>query len=147
MLVISRMREESIIVSDADGGCVLTVLHVRGGQVSMLVRHSSVEQPGVLNTWTTTLTAGNSFKVGHTAQVTLVDVRAEKARIGIDASKLAAVHRLEVWEAIRRTQRPSSGGDAEDGLSGAPTPRPSGPTPPSLDARLEEPPSPKRGDE
>jgi carbon storage regulator CsrA len=134
------MREESIVVSDSNGGCVLTVLHVRGGQVSMLVSHSSVEQPGVLNTWTATLTGNDSFKVGSIAQVTVVDVRAEKARIGINASKSAAVHRLEVWEAIRRTRRPASGGDAEDGLSGSPAPRPSAPPPPSLDARLDEPP-------
>jgi carbon storage regulator CsrA len=133
------MREESIVVSDSDGGCVLTVLHVRGAEVSLLVSHSSVEQPGVLNTWTATLTGNYSFKVGNTAQVTVVEVRGAKARIGISASKSAAVHRLEVWEAIRRTRRPASGGDAEDGLSGSPVPRPISPPPPSLDARLDEP--------
>src|SRR5690242_6720239 len=111
MLVLSRMREESVIVSDADGGCVLTVLHVRDGEVSLLVSHSSVEKPGVLNSWTTKLVRDASFRVGNTAEVTLVDVRAEKARLGINASKSANVHRLEVWEAIKGEQRRASGDD------------------------------------
>src|SRR3954468_19978686 len=75
MLVLSRIREESIVVSDAGGGCVLTVLHVRGGEVALLVNHSSVEKPGVLDTWTTTLVRDASFKIGKVAEVTLVDVR------------------------------------------------------------------------
>lgn len=147
MLVLSRMREESIVVSDSDGGCVLTVLHVRGTEISLLVSHSSVEKPGALNVWTTKLVRDASFKVGSTAEVTLVDVREEKARIGINAAKSASVHRLEVWEAIRREQRRASGGDAEDGLSGSRVPRPNGPKPPSFDVRLEEPPPADGGGE
>ena len=140
MLVLSRMREESIVVSDSDGGCVLTVLQVRGGEVSLLVSHRSAAKPGALNTWTARLARDDSFKVGTTAEVTLVDVREERARIGIDAPESADVHRLEVWEAIRREQRRGSGGDPEDGLSGSPVPRPKDPKPPSLDVRLDEPP-------
>jgi carbon storage regulator len=142
MLVLSRMREESIFVSDADGGCVLTVLHVRGGEVWLLVSHSCVAEPGVLKAWTTTLARGASFKVDTTAEVTLLDVHEEKARIGISAPKSARVHRLEVWEAIQRENRRGSGGDPEDGSSGSPVPRPGGPKPPPLDVRLNEPPPP-----
>ena len=145
MLVLSRIREESIIVNDADGGCVLTVLRVRGDEVSLLVNHSSVEKPGALNTWTTTLVRDASFRVGSTAEVTLVDVCAEKARIGINAPPSAEVLRLEVFEAIRREQRRASGGDAEDGPSGSRVPRPSNPKPPSLDVRLDEPPPASEG--
>jgi hypothetical protein len=72
--------------------------------------------------------------------VTLVDVREEKARIGVVASKESAVHRLEVWEAIKRGNNRAAGSDPEDGLSGSPVPRPGGPNPPSLDVRLNEPP-------
>lgn len=147
MLVLSRMREESIVVSDTDGGCVLTVLYVRGGEVSLLVNHSSVEKPGELNTWTTKLVRDATFKVGSTAEVTLVDVREEKARLGIQAAKSASVHRLEVYEAIKRENRRASGGDSEDGLSGSPVPRPGGPKPPSLDVRLNEPPTADGGGE
>jgi len=121
------MREESVVVSDSDGGCVVTVLHVRGDEVTLLVSHSSIEKPGVLNTWTAKLVRDASFKVGNTAEVMLVDVRGEKVRLGINASRSASVHRL-------------SGGDAEDGPSGSRVPRPGGPKPPSLDVRLDEPP-------
>jgi carbon storage regulator len=122
MLVLSRMREESVFVSDADGGCVVTVLRVRGGEVTRLVSHSSAEKPGVLNVWTATLVRDASIKVGSTAEVTLVDVREEKARLGISASRSANVHRLEVWEAIRRGQRRASDDDTEDGPAGSPVP-------------------------
>lgn len=147
MLVLSRIREESIIVNDPDGGCVLTVVHVRGGELSVLVSHSSIQKPGELNTWTVKLLRDPSFKVGTTAEVTLVDIREEKARIGIQAAKSASVHRLEVWEAIRRGNRRASGGDAEDGAAGSTAPRPGGPKPPSLDVRLNEPPRADSGGE
>jgi sRNA-binding carbon storage regulator CsrA len=141
MLVLSRQQEESIIINnESDGDCVLTVLYVGGGEVSLLVSHSSVEKPGNLNTWTTKLVRDASFKIGDSTEVTLVDVREEKARFGINTAKSASVHRLEVLEAIRGEQRRTSGGDAEDDPSGSPVPRPGGPKPPSLDVRLNEPP-------
>lgn len=141
MLVISRMHNESIIASDFDGSCVLTVLQVRGGEVSVLVNHTAADKPGALNTWTTKLVRDGSIKVGRTAEITLADVREEKARIGIDAPKSARVHRLEVWEAIHKQQRRRPDGGSEDGLSGSSVPPPSTPNPPSLDVRLEDPPS------
>jgi carbon storage regulator len=140
MLVISRMREQSIVVSSSDAGCVLTVLQVRGGEVSLLVSHSSSDKPGALNTWTSKLTCDGSIKVGGIADVTLVDVREEKVRVGIVVPLSASVHRLEVWEAIKRKRGEGPSGDAGDGLSGSPVPRPQGPKPPSLDVRLNEPP-------
>ena len=147
MLVISRMRQESIMVSGPEGGCLLTVLQVRGGEVSLLVSHSSSNLPGVLDSWTAKLVRDTSFKVGTTAEVTLVDVREEKARIGVIASKETTVHRLEVWEAIHREKRRASDGDAEGGCAGSPVPRPKGPKPPSLDVRLDEPPAAEGGRE
>jgi len=146
MLLIPRTREESIVVSGSDGGLVLTVLHVRGGEVSLLVTHSSKEKPGELNTWTTKLVRDASFEVGGVAEVKMVDVRGEHARIGITAPVSVSVHRLEVWEAIKREQRRTSG-DAEDGMSGSPVPRPHGPKPPSLDVRMDEPPASDGGGE
>lgn len=140
MLVISRMREESVVVIAPDGGCVITVLRVRADQVTILVNHTSAEKPGVLNAWTATFARGSSFKIGSVAEVTLVDVREEKARIGINASRSAEVHRLEVWQAIKREQGRALG-DAEDGYSGSPVLRPGDPKPPSLDVRLGEPPA------
>lgn len=139
MLVLSRTRNESIIVTDSGGSCVVTLLQVRGDDASFLVSHSLIEKPGELDTWTTALVRGDSLKVGQTAKITLVDIREEKARIGIDASKSASVHRLEVWESIHPRQRQSPGDDAGDGCSGSPVSPSSGPKPPSLEVRLEEP--------
>lgn len=40
-------------------------------------------------------------------KVTIVDIRGDKCRIGIEAPKDIPVHRLEVWEAIQREARKS----------------------------------------
>ncbi|HEV2295414.1 MAG TPA: carbon storage regulator [Tepidisphaeraceae bacterium] len=145
MLVLSQERGNSIMVDGPEGGCLLTLLQVRGAEVSLLVSHSPAA--GKLESWTATLVREATVKVGSTAEVTLVDVRAEKARLGINASKETSVHRLEVWEAIKRENRRASGGDAEDGLAGSPVPRPGDPKPPSLDVRLEGPPAAEGGGE
>ena len=146
MLVLSRERGNSIIVNGPEGGCLLTVLQVRGGEVSLLISHSPSSAAGTLDSWTAQLVRDATIKVGSTAEVTLVDVREEKARFGIVASKESSVHRLEVFEAIKRESRRASG-DGGEGLAGSPVPRPGGPKPPSLDVRLDEPPSADGGGE
>jgi len=49
--------------------------------------------------------------------VTVVDVRGDKARLGIEAPRQVAVHRGEVYEAIRRS-RAEPGGVARTELPG-----------------------------
>jgi carbon storage regulator len=44
--------------------------------------------------------------------IVLVEIRGDKARIGIEAPGAVPVHRAEVWAAI---QRESEGGDADPG--------------------------------
>lgn len=41
------------------------------------------------------------IRIGNDIKVTLVDIRGDKVRIGIDAPKDVAVHRAEVFEAIQ----------------------------------------------
>ncbi len=139
LLVLSRERGHSVMIYGPEGACLVTVLEIRGNDVSLLVSHTPVA--GSLDSWTVTLQKDKTVKVGSTAEVTIVDVREEKARLGIVASKETSVHRLEVYEAIKRENRRASGGDADDGLPGSPVPRPSGPKPPPLDVRLKEPPA------
>jgi len=139
MLVLSRHPGKSIMVKGPEGACLITVLQVRGAQVLLLISHSPTN--GDFDSWTATLVRDATVQVGATARVTLVDVRDEKARLGINASKESLLHRLEVWQAIKRENRRDSGGDPEAGPSGSPVPRPGGPTPPSLDVHLKEPPA------
>jgi carbon storage regulator len=43
-----------------------------------------------------------SIMIGDDVEVTIVDVRGDKVRLGITAPKEIPVHRMEVYEAIQR---------------------------------------------
>lgn len=43
--------------------------------------------------------------IGDDVEVTIVDVRGDKVRLGITAPKSISVHRKEVYEAIQREKR------------------------------------------
>ena len=43
--------------------------------------------------------------IGDTIEVTVVDIRGDKVRLGVVAPKEVSVHRKEVYEAIRRESR------------------------------------------
>ena len=51
-----------------------------------------------------------SIMIGDEVEITIVDVRGNKVRLGITAPKSVAVHRREVYDAI---QREKSGKKAE----------------------------------
>jgi carbon storage regulator len=46
-----------------------------------------------------------SIMIGDDVEVTIVDVRGDKVRLGITAPKEIPVHRMEVYEAIQREKR------------------------------------------
>jgi len=46
-----------------------------------------------------------SIIIGDNIVVTIVDIRGDKVRMGIDAPTEIPVHRREVYEAIQREQR------------------------------------------
>lgn len=54
-------------------------------------------------------------------EVTVVDIRGDKVRLGINAPKEISVHRKEVYDAIRRENRDAAQVKPEDlaGLGGA----------------------------
>ncbi len=68
-----------------------------------------------------------SIMIGDNVVVTIVDIRGDKVRLGIDAPTEIPVHRREVYEAIRKenlrasqlspedAQQLASGGNAEQG--------------------------------
>lgn len=75
-----------------------------------------------------------TIMIGDDIEVTVVDIRGDKVRLGITAPKEISVHRKEVYDAIRRENRAAAQVRPED-LSGlgrvAPkTPPASGQAPP-----------------
>ena len=46
-----------------------------------------------------------SIMIGEDITVTIVDIRGDKVRLGVDAPKEIPVHRQEVFEAIKRNQQ------------------------------------------
>ncbi len=53
-----------------------------------------------------------SIIIGDDIVITVVDVRGDKVRLGIDAPTDIPVHRQEVYEAIQRERRAGNSGDA-----------------------------------
>ncbi|MGC1522745.1 MAG: carbon storage regulator CsrA [Steroidobacteraceae bacterium] len=47
---------------------------------------------------------GQTLMVGHDVTLTIVAVKANQVRIGINAPKEVTVHREEIYERIRRAQ-------------------------------------------
>ena len=46
-----------------------------------------------------------SIMVGDEVEITIVDVRGDKVRLGITAPKSIAVHRREIYDAIQREKK------------------------------------------
>jgi carbon storage regulator len=66
-----------------------------------------------------------SIIIGDNVVVTVVDIRGDKVRLGIQAPQEIPVHRREVYEAIQRENLQAAQLDRKDlhELGGAPTPR------------------------
>src|SRR5436189_3914331 len=58
-----------------------------------------------------------TIMIGDDIEVTVVDIRGDKVRLGITAPREIAVHRKEVYDAIRRENRAAAQVKPED-LSG-----------------------------
>ena len=55
-----------------------------------------------------------SIIVGDNVQITIVDIRGDKVRLGIEAPAHISVHRKEVFDAIQRENRKAAGVTSED---------------------------------
>lgn len=55
-----------------------------------------------------------TIMIGDDIEVTVVDIRGDKVRLGITAPKAIAVHRKEVYEAIKRENKAAAQIKPED---------------------------------
>jgi len=49
-----------------------------------------------------------SIMIGEDVEITIVDIRGDKVRLGITAPKEVSVHRREVYDAIQREKKEKS---------------------------------------
>ena len=56
-----------------------------------------------------------SIIIGDNIEVTIVDVRGDKVRLGITAPKDVPVHRREIYEAIQREKKEHAGQEKPQG--------------------------------
>jgi carbon storage regulator len=61
-----------------------------------------------------------SIIVGDNVQITVVDIRGDKVRLGIQAPPHIPVHRKEVYDAIQRENRKAAGVTSDDLAAAAP---------------------------
>ncbi|MBU0640608.1 MAG: carbon storage regulator CsrA [Planctomycetes bacterium] len=66
-----------------------------------------------------------SIMIGDNVQITIVDIRGDKVRLGIIAPAEIPVHRKEVYEAIQRENRQAADVTTDD-LAEVATPPPPG---------------------
>ncbi len=56
---------------------------------------------------------GETVMIGNDVTVTVLGVKGNQVRIGINAPKSVAVHREEIYERIKREQQGDSQGDSQ----------------------------------
>ena len=75
-----------------------------------------------------------SIIIGDDIKITVVDIRGDKVRLGINAPVEIPVHRQEVYEAIQRENRQAAQMDpnaAREAIASHPEPQPRDPLPPA----------------
>jgi carbon storage regulator len=73
-----------------------------------------------------------TIMIGDDIEITVVDVRGDRVRLGINAPRNISVHRKEIWEEIRRKRlasgedRPEDSGESSGGGRHPPDDGPAG---------------------
>ena len=117
MLVLSRKKNEALVIND---NIFVTVAEITGDKAafsltlpegtSCVGREAGgppyAERP--VDPSRIVLERDQVIAIGETIRVTLVDIRGDKVRLGVDAPTEIPVHRWEVFEAIRRENMEAS---------------------------------------
>jgi carbon storage regulator len=62
---------------------------------------------------------GETVMIGNDITVTVLGVKGNQVRVGVNAPKEVAVHREEIYERIKREEQQAAGGAAKRPLTGA----------------------------
>jgi carbon storage regulator len=54
-----------------------------------------------------------SFRIGHDIVITVLEIKGDSVRIGIEAPREVEVHRAEVYEELQRVNRAAASPDQE----------------------------------
>lgn len=76
--------------------------------------------------------------IGDDIEITIVDIRGDKVRIGINAPRNVTVHRKEIYDAVKRENQSAAGMKPQDLTPAAPSPHAGNGGDPFLVAALEE---------
>jgi carbon storage regulator CsrA len=118
MLVLSRIAGESVLVGK-QCEIEIAVLAVRPDIVELRAAYRANRSRISSEIRSGDFARDQVLDLGDGITCAVVDIRWDKARLGITVPKDVMVHRREVWEAISRERR---GDDPDNGLSGGPVP-------------------------
>lgn len=122
--MLSRKVGESIVIGSDEHSCVVTVIKIvnaRGAAIFQIAR-TTASSPGKLDVFTTELLPHRLIEPFQNVRIVMVDVRDDKARIGITAPREYFVHRLEVFELIRGVHELSRPSELTDTVHDSPPP-------------------------
>lgn len=99
MLVLSRQVDETVMIGDT---ITVTVVSIESEMATLFVRYRDANQRVEQKL---ALEIDDRLEITEEIYVSVVEIREDKIRIAIVAPKSFAVHRKEVYEAIKRENR------------------------------------------
>jgi carbon storage regulator len=110
MLVLSRKKDEDIVINDT---IIVRVIAIRGDRVRIGVgcpkeiplRGKEVPEATQRQNdelWVIGRRMDESFVIGSDIIVTVIAIRGDRVRLGFEYPQEAAIHRREVYDAIKR---------------------------------------------
>lgn len=146
MLVLSRSLGQSVIGRQNGRTWTVTVIGLNGEEhtAHLLIHRASPGIVGGLTVKRIELKANEKYSLETLAVITLVDVKPDRIRLGIETDDADFVSRLEVFESLQRGEDDNRDDRDDpppnsDGPGGAPVPRPPSSSPPSLSTSKQEP--------